>query len=218
MILRFLVVFAALLVLPACAQEKGNSKDFKIVYEIEVTGGGDDAMMAAFMPDESVTYVKGNMSRSEMSIAMGMNSAFISNAKTGITQGLFSFMGKKYYFDMDVPAKEDSLLKTTVILKDEFKTICGYKCSKAEIQYEMEGKKYSSFIYYTPQIKHKAVTMAGKAFENIDGLPLEFEIENSGLKMKMIARNIEFKELDSDIFQIPKDYKKVSKEELGKGF
>lgn len=202
--------------LPACAQDKNPSKDFKVIYDITIPDSDDMGMMSAFLPTESISYVKGNQSRTELSMGMGMNTSIINNAKTNETINLISFMGKKYAVDMSNGTSEVADQKSNVVLVDETKNILGYNCKKAEISIIHEGKTYTTTAWYTPQIKNKAVTLSGKTFQELDGLLMEFELENNGLKMKMLAKRIEFKDIDPAIFLVPKDHKVVTMEELGK--
>jgi hypothetical protein len=54
-------------------------------------------------------------------------------------------------------------------------------------------------------------------FPGLKGIPLEYEVaSNATLKMKFKATVVETKSIDSNLFNIPKEYKIVTKEELEK--
>jgi len=90
------------------------------------------------------------------------------------------------------------------------KTFAGFDCEQAKVVYA-NGSEAS--FYYTKDLVPSSDNVLSM-FPSLKGLPLEYEVKGGSSKMKFVGRLVEFKNVDSDTFNIPSNYKVVSKEEL----
>jgi len=184
----------------------------KVVYEITYPDMELDPQMAAMMPTESVVYFKGNMSRSEITMGMGISSTTIVNSKTNEVTSLNDMMGNKTatIIDTDDQKKEkDDDYKVELV--NETKEISGYKCKKAILK-NTSGSLIE--LFYTENIS--ASSQFSSQWKSLKGFPLEYVIDVSGMNMKMTAKSITSEKVSDELFKIPPDYKLMSQEEFKK--
>jgi GLPGLI family protein len=89
--------------------------------------------------------------------------------------------------------------------------ILDYTCKNAIIKSE-DGDEIS--VYYTEELGDGSIYFDDPQFKEIDGMMLEFEIPNQGVTMKFTAISIEKKNISDSEFEVPGDYKVMSKEEM----
>ena len=101
------------------------------------------------------------------------------------------------------------------LYEEEFKNILGFNCQKVTLK-DAFGEE--TYYWMTNEIY---VTKLGQNYlsDEVNGFPMEFELNNNGLKMKFKAQHFEG-DLDEynleDLFTsyIPKAYKIITKEQL----
>jgi len=163
----------------------------------------------------SVT-VKNNMSRRELLMNNGFNNILISNQKTGSTITLNVDAENKYALTMtasQVAEQNQRFEKAVFSFTNQKKTIAGYASSAASVRY-LNGEEAN--FYFTADLlpPHESFNIL---FPGLQGVPLEYEVKsNKDKSIRFVATAFETKIVDVKVFDIPKDYKIVSKEELEK--
>ena len=163
----------------------------------------------------SVT-VKNNMSRRELLMNNGFNNILISNQKTGSTITLNVDAENKYALTMTASqvAEQNKRFEMAVFsFTNQKKTVAGYASSAATVRY-LNGEEAN--FYFTADLlpPHESFNIL---FPGLQGVPLEYEVKsNTDKSIRFVATAIETKIVDVKVFDIPKDYKIVSKEELEK--
>jgi GLPGLI family protein len=190
----------------------------KLTYEISFPDMEVDEQTKSMMPTESVIYFKDNLMRMEMKM-MGMSTVVIGNQKDKSAITLMDMMGNKYAIKMTAEEieKEKSKVnspKYDVKLTDETKVIAGYKCKKA-IASTKDGNEI--VIFYTSEIAAKNQSFNDQ-YKGVDGFPMEYQMTQNGMNMKLVAKSVSREKVDDSKFTIPPDYKITTKEELAKMF
>jgi len=163
----------------------------------------------------SVT-VKNNMSRRELLMNNGFNNILISNQKTGSTITLNVDAENKYALTMTASqvAEQNKRFEMAVFsFTNQKKTVAGYASSAATVRY-LNGEEAN--FYFTADLlpPHESFNIL---FPGLQGVPLEYEVKsNTDKSIRFVATAFETKIVDVKVFDIPKDYKIVSKEELEK--
>ena len=211
---RIVLAFMAVAIaLPTLAQKKfeGTIK-FDLSYE---DLPAEMAAMEAMLPDEMVTVVKGEKSRLEQSMGMGMSSVTITDMKKGSGILLMDMMGKKVAMEMTKEELEKMDKNGSSKKKPEFKyidgekEIAGFKCKKAIVVLEGAGEME---LYYTEDLPAGASTQ----FEGLKGFPLEYTIAQGPMKIKVTASSVKQEKINSSLFEIPDGYDKMTFEEFQK--
>ncbi|MFN9595494.1 MAG: DUF4412 domain-containing protein [Bacteroidota bacterium] len=205
------IAFFLLLTIPVSVSAQKSLSEGKIVFDISLAEGDMDPQMKAMMPSESTVFIKNGKSRTEISMAMGMSSASIFDAKTGQITALTDFMGNKTYMTMDAQKDGAKDSKPTVEQTAETKTIAGYVCKKAVIKMK-DGSSVN--VYHTDKINARMAEMVGA--KDLGGYPLEYTVDQMGFKMTFTARSVAAEKVSDDQFKVPAGYKFVTQEELQK--
>jgi GLPGLI family protein len=106
--------------------------------------------------------------------------------------------------------------KYDVVLSDETKTIENHVCKKATLTDEEGGE---TVFWYTEDI---SVSKKGQSYlnEDVPGFPMQFEINNGGMKMAMTVTSLEEKldKKSADLFKMtaPEGYKEMTLDDLKK--
>ena len=189
-----------------------------VSYKIDCVSDNPDMQMAVTMLQGSTMeiYFNEGLTRSEMKMGTMMNISTLTNEKTGDFLMLMSGMvGKNAILTTldEINKEKAETPEMEVTLVDETKTIMGYVCKKAIMTSE-DGSE--SVFWYTEEIK---VASKGQSYlnEKVPGFPLEYDINNAGLKMVLTVTEIEQKiKKAGDLFdfKIPEGYKQMTLEQL----
>ena len=193
-----------------------NAQTFEgeITYKITYSDLPAEAeMYKAMLPTKSVIVMKNEKTMTEQKSMGIVNIKVISNTKTKKTVMLMDMMGKKIMMEDDMDSDEIKKSEFEVVKKSETKTIAGYKCNKAILK-DKDGNEVT--YWYTkslPGYKGKSIPNV-----NIEGFPMEFEIKQETMGMKMTVTDVNKKTVSNSIFDIPSDYEIMTKEEMQKMF
>jgi GLPGLI family protein len=172
-------------------------------------------MADAFDGATTTIYLKGNLSRSELSSAL-FSSTTIHDSKTGGAVVLREVSGQKLLIRMSPENWIEKNRKYQGIKfsnTNETKTIAGYTCTKAVATLE-DGSTFT--VYYTTEIipENKEYDYQ---FKNLNGLPLEYELTQGKLKIKYTVSKINLNPVPASKFDIPKGgYREMTYEESKK--
>ncbi|MDC0304094.1 DUF4412 domain-containing protein [Flavobacteriales bacterium] len=209
----FTALVAITIALPSLAQNKFEGT---VVFGLEYKDlPAEMAAMEAMLPDEMTTRIKGDKTRLEQSMGMGMSQVTITDMKTESGTLLMDMMGKKMAVSM---SKDElgKLEKKKAETKPKFnyvkgagKEIAGYKCEKVMVT--MEGVEEME-LFYTNELP----AGANKQFEGLKGFPLEYTMDSGQFKVKMTAKTVTKEKLDKSLFGIPSDFEKMTFAEFEK--
>ncbi len=209
----FTALVAIAITLPTLAQKKFEGS---VTYGIEYKDlPAEMAAMEAMLPDEMIMKIKGDFTRLEQSMGMGMSQVTIANMKDESGTLLMDMMGKKMAVKMSKEELEKMDKKGTKDKKPEFKyvdgekEIAGYKCKKALVTVEGAGEME---IYYTEELP----SGANKQYEELKGFPLEYTMDAGQFKMKITAKTVSKTKVDKSQFEIPDGFDVMTFQEFEK--
>jgi GLPGLI family protein len=196
-------------------------KEGHVAYKIETSTDNPDMQMAVGMMQGSTmeVYFKESFTRGEFKMGAMMTMTTISNETTGDVLMLMSgMMGQTAVKSNSKETAKDTVLNkkpnVDVTLTGETKDIQGYTCKKALITDE-EGT--ISTFWYTEDIR---AAKSGQSYlsEDVPGFPMEFEMNNNGMKMTMTVTKVETKisGKPSELFDmtIPTGYTEMSLDQM----
>ncbi|MBP6455552.1 MAG: hypothetical protein KA275_02380 [Chitinophagaceae bacterium] len=158
-------------------------------------------------------FVKQNNIKQVLNLNNGFSNIKIFNSKTQSTSSLNFINGAKYALvltAMEVNEKNKEFAGAVFTKNLDTKKLAGYECTSQKVTYT-NGKKAT--LYSTNALIPSAESF-NAMFPGLKEMPLEYEMNNGSSSMKFVAQSIEIKSVDSEEFNIPKDYKIVTKEEL----
>ncbi|MFN6038046.1 MAG: hypothetical protein ACK452_06230 [Bacteroidota bacterium] len=162
---------------------------------------------------QSKTIFKNGKSRSEMSSAF-MNSVTVSDEKGNYTV-LMDGMGQKSYVKGSAEDKKKSKneKKSTsepeqkITYTEETKSIAGFDCKKAIVETEnAKGESSKGFVWYTDKIKPiETGGRRGTQFKGLRGVPMEFEMKQGPMKIKVSAVKFSGDKVSDSVFEVSTD-------------
>jgi len=208
-----LIVLAGVLfvpVFPAAAQKKVS--ELTLVYDYSVgnsksSSGGENAT--------HTIYIKGSKSRSEIASSL-FSSTVIFDANTGFGVILKEVSGQKLLIRLNPDNwRERNSHFDGMVYKPtgEVKEIAGYKCQKATAQTKSGA---SITVFYTKELipENKEYD---PPFRNLEGLPLEYELNQGDVKIKYRVSRISLNPVPASKFDIPKSgFREMNYEESKK--
>ena len=183
--------------------------------EYDASAVDQENPMASMAPSKMIVKFKNNNSCAEMSAGMGLfTTSFVCNSQTNSLTQLVKLLNKKFALVLNAGElkKENDEYGIEVIPTSETKVIAGYKCLKAHIK--SKDKSCSDFdVFYTQDLDLQNPNFANP-FYMIGGVLMEYQLKKFGIEMKFTAKSIKKENIDDSIFDLPMDYKKVSKNEM----
>lgn len=201
-----LLVFCALGSLTSQAQFEGV-----ITYSIEYIEVPEEIRgMESMLPSEMTMTFKDENARVEQEI-MGGSQVVVTGEQTFV---LMDMMGQKIAITMtdeEVAKAKEEAEEPVYEYSDETKTIIGIECKKVVLTTE----NGDVVIWYTDEVKVGATV---DNFEFLDGLPLQYETVQQGMKLRLTAKNILEEDVSDSEFEIPAGYERMTSEEVSGAF
>lgn len=189
-----------------------------IIYNVTYPETGIDAEFLAIMPKTMKMMVKGEKSRTEISLSMGTTTViFDGEKKSGAT--LMQVMGQKFALTIteeDIQKEIEEGPDIDVEITGEIKEIAGYKCQKAIVRVADEGSsdKTEIIVFFTDELGTGMLNYNNPFYKDISGVMLEYAVIEEEIEMKFSAISVEKKKISDDEFIIPKDYQVLSQSEM----
>ena len=174
------------------------------------------SMPTNLLPKKVILKFKAHKSITTIEGFMGMFSlSNLCDFRKQTNTMMLKVMDNRYYYAGDKyepPFYFDDLKNFEITLVDETKLIAGLNCKKALVSFK-DTLKPTFEIYYTNQINIKNVNKSNP-FNNINGLLMKFNIRISNIEMQLTANKYRLDKVSDDIFDVQKNYKKVSREKM----
>jgi hypothetical protein len=214
---KIITILVITLVVSVSAFSQRKVSELMLSYDTQISTGSNEPKMAdAFDGAVTTVYIKGNLSRSEMTSAL-FSSTTIHDAKAGTAVALREVSGQKLLIRMTAENWKEKNKKYEGIVftnTSESKVIAGYKCVKAEAKLA-DGTVFA--VYYTTEIVPENREYENMMFKNLEGLPLEWELVQGKLKIKYTLSKINMNPIPVSRFDIPKSgYRELTYDESKK--
>ena len=172
--------------------------DLSLVYNSVISNSQDTNRKIS-----SITsyFLKGNLSRSDINSSQ-FSSVTIYDSKTGSGVILKEVNGQKLLIRLNEENWEQKNSRFTglnFIKTNETKTIAGYSCGQAKAS---SPGGFEITVYYTRDLipENKAYD---PQFRNLDGLPLEYELQKGNLHIKYTLVSVNLNPVPASKFDIP---------------
>ncbi|NOY36611.1 MAG: hypothetical protein GXO83_03460 [Chlorobi bacterium] len=213
---HILFLLAVLLWLSACQKSSiKQEQEGEIVYNITYVQNDLEKFTTDLLPKKLIVRFKDDNIDMEIDGFFGLfNISNIINArkKTNITY--LSILDKKFYYqgDFNEPAVGfGTIAKLDVKYVNSTKELCGYEAKEAFVK--LPDQDIPIPIYYTSAIKVENPNRA-TPYSDINGILLEFYLDVSKLKMKLLAEGVYFKDIDDGHFEPRKGYQRISRQQM----
>ncbi|MFI5155973.1 MAG: hypothetical protein ACHQEM_07290 [Chitinophagales bacterium] len=186
--------------------------EFTVVYNYTMSmAGKENSVVSA----THTVYMNGGLTRSEFNSPLVSLSA-IHDATTGTGAILRELSGQKLLIPMKADDWRDRNKRYEGIRytnTNESKIIAGYKCIKA---FATTNDSLKITVYYTKELIPDTKDYDAE-FKNLDGLPLEYEIQKGNVTIRYVLNSINMNPVPASKFDIPKTgYRVMTYEESKK--
>jgi len=199
-------------------KETGYIDEGEINYKLVYLESDKDKPIISILPSTMTVKFNKHFSIQKVDGWLGFFSLTgISDYKKGKDYALLKILEKKYIYEKN--SGEGSfgykeLPGMNIKYVNETKIIAGYKCKKALITLP-DSTLDTMIVYYTDQINIKNPNW-NNPFKQINGVLLEFQMEQFNIKTKITANYVKSIEVPDKEFEIPSGYKRVTKREMDK--
>lgn len=215
-LIGFFIAFSSLLSAQVVLEEG------KVLYDISYDSLSPSLKSnMGYLAKDAAMYFKGTKSRTEMGVGPFGKNVTINDQEAKTLTILLNVFSKKMAMvktDSEMVAFKNMMIKdslpTEVIVTGETKKILGYLCKKAIIKrYPIGQKVNTSEVWFTQQIRPFYVD-PDPAFKKLDGLLMDFRINQDGNIVHIKAKLVMSAPIDDSLFIVPKDYQFVNETEL----
>jgi GLPGLI family protein len=201
---KYSLILMLLLAVSVSVFAQRRVSELMLSYDMKVTSGNAEPGLAdAFDGATTTVYIKGNLTRSEMTSAL-FSSTTIHDSKAGTAVALKEVSKQKLLIKMtpeNWAEKNKRYDGITFTNTTETKTIAGYKCVKAQAKLT-DGTVFT--VFYTTDIVPENREFENMMFKNLNGLPLEWELSEGKLKIQYTLSKISMNPIPVSKFDIPK--------------
>ncbi len=203
----FTLLFLSVVIISKASNTFEGTIDYKISYKNLPEEMG---MYKAMLPKKSRVILKNEWSKIEQNMGILMKMDIVFNSNTHTSFMLINAMGKKIAVETNDTTHQVDPSLFTLTKKEDIKIIAGYKCQKKILTDSANNS-------YTLWITDKLPSYKNQNLPDIDlgGFPMEYNIENNGMSVRMTASKVTKKSISDEEFIIPEDYEKKSAEEMG---
>jgi hypothetical protein len=192
----------------------------KITYSISYEGKQIDEATQDMMPKTMASYIGDGFTKNVLFTGMGKQTVIYDvNAK--LKTVMIDMMGQQFAIESsaeEIEKEFEQVPDGDVEFTDETKEIAGYQCKKIIISFKNDDGEVTSqnIAWYTDEmVVSPELNFDMKYFKDVQGVLMEYQMDmDGGTFMKFTATEVEKKKISSNEFEVPENYKKVTREEL----
>ncbi len=178
------------------------------VISYQVYADGSDKAIGKY-----IVYVKGSYIKRLLNLDNGYSNNTIYNGKEGTSATLKVIQGTPYALMLSKQEVKEASKKfagAEYNFEKNKVSIAGYNAVRGFVKYPNGKKAKISITHDLRSEDYHLLTM----FPNLNGIPLEYEMDSGTSSMKFKAIKVDIRNVGSEEFIIPKNYKIVTKKEL----
>ena len=169
------------------------------------------------LPSEMTILFKGNMSRGQLRSVGGIvNSEFISNQKTKMFKQLLKSYQDYYVCELNQEGVNE-FVSTFPSMRfesaDETIVVAGYNCEVTLGYNEANPQAEPMRIYHTKELSIENPNWYTQ-FKSIDGVLMGYELEQFGMTIRLVAKEVLERPVDDAAFLVDAKYVSVNSEEM----
>ncbi|MDA3866754.1 MAG: hypothetical protein PF489_08415 [Salinivirgaceae bacterium] len=209
-VLFFLVIFV---VFSSCSQKNQGVIEYTITYE----QSKEENPLVNLMPTQMNFYFTDDKVLTQIEGWMGIfKSHQLSSLQDSTNILLMKLLDKKFYFTRKLSEdplafEKVNILKLDYIEKDTLYK--DYKCKQVLAEVMVDSVRRQFRFLYTNDIKVNSPNR-NNPFSQIPGVLMKFNMNFRGIAMQMEFKDYRDTTFTESTFEIPADYKEVSREEM----
>ena len=194
--------------LAACSREKSNkASEGIIIYDVSFPYSQDDPLVNIY-PNEMLMEFKDDKIRIELNSFGNFVSTklIVDHSEKKFCQLLKDFKQNKYSLMLDEAGVEEMMAHQPawqIEHTDEHREIAGFNCQVSKAH--SIDSEYDVRLYHTSEIDIKDPNWF-TGFGSVKEVLLGYEIEEYGVRMRLLAKEVRFEKIPDDRFSLPENY------------
>ncbi|MEI6122693.1 MAG: hypothetical protein WCQ95_03625 [Bacteroidota bacterium] len=190
-------------------------KTFRGVITLQLSYTGMDAATIAQLPKTKTVMLYDNLCKERTDYGMAYYDQ-IQNGDTKMVTFLVAQGEDKKYFKLNVEETKllaDKVTDTKITYTSITKTIAGYICKQAIINYKNEdGGAEADTVFYSDEVGSAALNFGSK-YEGLKGYPMEYKVKAGELIISVTISEIKKGKVKDTDFLIPSDFTEATPDE-----
>ncbi|MEQ9062555.1 MAG: DUF4412 domain-containing protein [Vicingaceae bacterium] len=208
-------LFSALLGCKDIEEDKRLSEGI-IEYSVAYPKLDPTSILAELLPSKMTLTFKEDKFTTDLSAGFGMfRLNVISHGDEKEMSQMVKLINERFvvnYSEVEAIKSNKQLPQMEIEETGKTKKIAGYLCNEARVT--VSGDSIETYlIYYTKDIRIDHPNWFTQMM-NIDGVLLEYQVERYNLCSRFTATSVVPKEIDSEFFNVPKDYTEITEAEM----
>ena len=204
----------------ACNRHKvpaEGSVNAKVIdYRIEYLDSKAGSVPTSILPSKMTSLFAGHFALNRIDGFLGQFSlSYIANLKTTSVTTMLKLFDKKYFYTGrpgELPCGINKMQGLQLLETGITKEISGFSAKKSIVRTDNKPDVY----IYTANIENIKNPNITTPYNKVDGVLLEFYTSLSVMQMKIMALRVYNKEVDWSLFNIPQDYREITRSEMEK--
>lgn len=174
--------------------------------------------LAELAPGAATLKFKNDKLEMEMT-AMGMfKNIYVCNLSDKTVIQMVNFLDlKQASIDNEAEIiRENDAYKLIIEETNETKMIAGYKCKKLKVK-KASNPNVVFDVYYTSEMGSDKMNELSP-YSGVKGMLMQYRLSKMGLEMEFTAKSVKKAKISDDSFEIPHNFKRITKEEMQKFF
>lgn len=212
-----LMICGIMLTINGCSANSGKAVQEGIIeYDAKVVDFNHP--LAELAPGAATLKFKSDKLEMEMT-AMGMfKNTYVCNLTDKTIIQMVNFLDlKQASIDNEAEIiKENDAYKLIIEETNETKVIAGYKCKKIKVK-KVSNPSVAFDAYYTSEMGSDKMNELSP-YSGVKGMLMQYRLSKMGLEMEFTAKSVKKAKISDDSFEIPRNFKRITKEEMQKFF
>jgi hypothetical protein len=209
--LRSLIFTVLIVSLSSCTKIKqfGKPSEGVITYDVSLLRSELGSMANSAIPTQVKVYFDDPCTLFELEGVWGnLKISQYADPEAKLYRTMIFYFGENVYCESDKPLLLQPFFEqATVNEVDGDSTIVGCKSKKAEACYVSDNKKFD--VWYSDEVRLSHPN-SSNVFHSISGVLMVFELHSPTLDIKLNIKKLEAKAVSKEVFDIPKNCRKVS--------
>jgi len=206
---------SALLILPSCGGSSEKSIEGSITYEVTFPYVKNKVLLNVFPEEMTMTFKNGQTHSILQSLGGIVSTEFIANEKDRTFSQYLKAFQERYSMELDekeVIQYVSSMPSMRLEPTGEKDSVAGFLCDKTIAHFNIDSVP-PVILYHTKEIELKQPNWYTQ-YKDVDGVLLGYELEQYGMRMKLLAKEVQLGPIGEDCFKIDQEYTKINIERM----
>lgn len=212
---QIVLCLSALTILPSCEGISKKSIEGTITYDVSFPYVRNKVLLNVFPEEMTVTFKDDQAHSVLQSLGGIVSTEFIANEKERTFSQYLKAFQDRYSMELnekDVLRYIESMPSMRLEPTGEKDSVAGFLCDKTIAHFNIDSVP-PVILYHTKEIGLENPNWYTQ-YKDVDGVLLGYELEQCGMRMKLLAKDVQLNPVPASHFTIQQEYTKISTERM----